>query len=382
MNATLAYVNYIQRHQRRTPYGVLPGGTYQPWDCDNVRPYLYSAPAPEVDSRLPMRVYAKTYTDPMNPFTEALVAPPGSCQFPQLTIGGLLDGYQHGDNLRQVYGEKLGLLPCEGPDYSTYFRSSESPLTQDTAGGVLRGLWPNHHGAISLHQEVTAVDTVNEGFSCDYRNSLVSSIQSSPEWYEHLNVSAPLLSSIEWLTQNVSTWTTVLNSISDDFTSWQCNGYNIPCDQNDTSKCVTQEQADQIFRTGDWEWNYMYRNNANATAYIQSLEGNFIDEILDKLTAVANGTSELKWVHDFLHDNDVGPIVASLGITVLRWPGLGSNVAFELWQTDSNEWYVRVLYSGVPLQTIYGALDWVPLQRIVDIMQPFVPTDIVALCSK
>jgi hypothetical protein len=60
-----------------------------------------------------------------------------------------LDGYQHGKDIWAVYGAKLGLIP-EFPDQKkVWFRSTESPLTQQSAGGVLRGIWPTLYLCIS-----------------------------------------------------------------------------------------------------------------------------------------------------------------------------------------------------------------------------------------
>ena len=121
--------------------------------------------------------------------------------------------------------------------------------------------------------------------------------------------------------------------------------------------------------------------DANATEYIQTVEGNFIGEILRNFDTVRNGTSTVKYMHDFLHDNDIGPIAGALGITALRWPGMGSNIAFELWRTDSGALHARVLYCGQPIETIHGTLDWLPLEELEGILRPFVPEDIVALCN-
>lgn len=43
--------------------------------------------------------------------------------------------------------------------------------------------------------------------------------------------------------------------------------------------------------------------------------------------------------------------------------------------------YARVLYSGQPVETIHGTLDWLPLSSLIDILTPYVPEDIVALCG-
>ena len=44
-------------------------------------------------------------------------------------------------------------------------------------------------------------------------------------------------------------------------------------------------------------------------------------------------------------------------------------------------YYARVLYSGHPVQSIHGSLDWIPLSQLIDILSPFIPEDITALCG-
>jgi 2-phosphoxylose phosphatase len=259
----------------------------------------------------------------------------GTCQFPQLTIGGLEDGFAHGTDLWAIYGDKLGLFPKK-PDNSVWLRSTESPLTQQTAGGVLRGIWPKYKGALPLHQQTSSVDTINAGYSCSARGTVLSAIQSTPAWYQHLNATASLLNAlVTKLGANQSSWTSTFDHFSDNFQGRLCNGYALPCNVNNTADCVTTEQADEVFRAGDWEWNYYWRNNANVTRYIQLVEGPFIGEIVSHLEAVLNGSSHLSLSLTFAHDGDVGPVMGALGIKALRWPAMGSNVAFEIWYVSS-----------------------------------------------
>lgn len=51
-------------------------------------------------------------------------------------------------------------------------------------------------------------------------------------------------------------------------------------------------------------------------------------------------------------------------------------------ETDAEEdrFFARVLYSGHPVKTIHGTLDWVPLSTLISIMSPYVPEDITSLC--
>ncbi|KAF9889335.1 hypothetical protein FE257_007445 [Aspergillus nanangensis] len=332
VSARLVYLEYLQRHQRRTPYNILPGGENQEYNCDNIHPHLYAAASQADAAAPPAPVYGQAYIDPSNPFLASYVN--GTCQYPQLTLGGLLDGYQHGRDLRAVYGDKLRLLPSspDDPTNQVWLRSSSSALTQGSAGVVLRGIFPDHDGPIPLHQQASGVDTVDRGFPCAARDTLLASIQATPEWNEHLAVTAPLRSKLAaMLGASSSDWQSTFDHFADNFQARLCNGYALPCSVRDAAECVMADQANEVFRAGDWEWNYWWRRNDNATRYIQLVEGLFIAEIVRRLDAVDQGTSALVYSHNFVHDGDIGPVLGALGITSLRWPGMASNVAFEVW---------------------------------------------------
>ncbi|KAJ5183813.1 hypothetical protein N7492_001429 [Penicillium capsulatum] len=373
----LVYLEYLQRHQRRAPYNILPGGENQPYHCDNVRPYLYAGPNNDGGIQ-PMPVYAQTYQDPANPLSSGVH---GTCQFPQITIGGVQDGYQHGRDLWSVYGRKLHLIP-EQPNDRVWFRSSESALTQATAGAVLRGMWPDYDGALPLHQMPSSEDTVNEGYSCSAIGSTLKAIKSTSEWKDHLEVTKELRSTLgSMLGATSSSWQETFDHFSDNFQARLCNGYNLPCSVSNSSACVTMHQANEVFRAGDWEWNYYWRANRDVVKYIQVVEGLLIGEIIARLRAVQDGSSTLDYSHIFIHDGDIGPILGALGIDALRWPGMASNIAIEVWETKDADHYARVLYSGHPLQTIHGSLEWIRLSALIDMLSPYVPENITALCG-
>jgi len=292
-----------------------------------VRPYLYAGPSADGVMQ-PMAMYGQTYQDPSNPFTPGVN---GTCQYPQLTIGGVQDGYQHGKDLWSVYGKKLGLIPDQ-PNNRVWFRSSSSALTQGSAGAVLRGIWPEYKGALPLHQMVSSVDTVNEGYSCPAVSSTLSRIQLTDEWKQHLAVTRDLRSKFgSMLGATASSWQTTFDHFADNFQARLCNGYKLPCSTSNSSACVTMDMAEEVFRAGDWEWNYYWRTNPFVTEYIQVVEGLFIREIIIRLQAVQNRASSIDYTHIFIHDGDIGPILGALGINGLRWPAMASNIAFEIW---------------------------------------------------
>ncbi|KAJ6086367.1 hypothetical protein N7486_010648 [Penicillium sp. IBT 16267x] len=375
----LVYLEYLQRHQRRSPYNILPGGENQAYECGHVRPYLYAGPSSNSGVQ-PIPMYAQTYQDPTNPFTPGVN---GTCQYPQITIGGVQDGFQHGNDLWAVYGKKLGLIPAK-PNSRVWFRSSESALTQGSAGAVLRGVWPKYDGALPLHQMVSSVDTVNAGYFCDAIGTTLNELEATSEWKEHLTVTADLRSKLgSMLGATSSSWQDTFDHFSDNFQARLCNGYDLPCSTSNSSACVTMEMAEEVFRAGDWEWNYYWRTNAYVKKYIQVVEGLFISEIITRLQAVLDGNSSLDYSHIFIHDGDIGPILGALGINALRWPAMASNIAFEIWETEgkTKDLYARVLYSGQPVQTIHGTLEWLPLSSLIEILTPYVPEDITSLCG-
>ncbi|KAJ8065814.1 hypothetical protein OCU04_006477 [Sclerotinia nivalis] len=387
VKAGIVYLEYLQRHQRRTMYNILPSGETVLFNCSGILPYLYAGPH-DTTTQQPIPVYASTYTDAGNPFVGKYIS--GTCQYPQLTIGGLSDGYQHGRDLDEVYGAtgKLRLFPATPSLEKTYFRSSESPLTQQSAGGVLRGIWSGYKKSIPLHQQATSVDTVNAGYSCSAISSTLAKIKSTTEWQAHLAATSTLRTTLgNMFEANSDAWQGTMDHFADNFQARLCNGYPLPCSPTNSSYCVTQDMAEEVFRAGDWEWNYYWRTNPFVQQYIQVVEGLFIGDIVSRLESVANGTiQEGKYSHIFVHDGDIGPIAGALGINALRWPGMGSNIAFEIWKIQNTTakidgHFARVLYSGQPMKSVYGDMDWMPLETVLNILRRFMPVDIVELCN-
>ncbi|KAG0078119.1 hypothetical protein BGZ90_005907 [Linnemannia elongata] len=384
--AKIVYLEYFQRHQRRTMYNLAPGGENQPFDCSTIDAYFYSVGAQAGDDPVPM--HADVYTDPNNPFMEALPYVNTSCMFPQLTLGGLLDGFQHGKDLWTVYGDKLGIIPKE-PSNKVWLRSSSSPLTQQSAGGVLRGIWPEWKGSLPIRQQSSGVDTINKGYPCNARNNILDAIEATDDWNKHLNVTADLRATLgSMLGATSDAWQKNFDHFSDNFQARLCNGYALPCSFTNHSNCVTVEQAEEVFRAGDWEWQFHWRRSPQAIQYIQTVGGLFIGEIVGRLQAVLDGKQAYVYAHTFFHDNDIGPILGAFGIDNMRWPGMGSNIAIEVWETTAEQphetptttYYARVLYSGHPIKTIHGTLNWIELSELISILQVYVPGDIITLC--
>lgn len=66
---------------------------------------------------------------------------------------------------------------------------------------------------------------------------------------------------------------------------------------NATDVCVTQEDADAIYRLGNWEYAYRWRGVENATHYSALKMGVFFHELQANLHAAASGKSPVKYQH-------------------------------------------------------------------------------------
>lgn len=243
-----------------------------------------------------------------------------------------MDGWQHGQDLWAVYGEKLRLLPRSPDSDTVWFRSSSSPLTQSSAGAVLRGIWPAYRGPLPLHQQAPDVDTVNQGYPCPARSRILPQIESTEEWEKHLAATGSLRDRLaSLLGANQTDWMSTFDHFADNFQGRLCNGYHLPCNQADPSACVSQSDAYEVFRAGDWEWNYWWRRSQSAKQYIALTEGLFLQEIANRLKLISQDALSRVYTHNFVHDGDLGPALGALGIQQLRWPGMGSNIAFEVW---------------------------------------------------
>jgi acid phosphatase len=287
---------------------------------------------------------------------------------------------QHGQDLWDLYGRSLGILP-RYPDNSVWFRTSNSALTQSTAGGVIKGTWPHYSAKVALHQQPAAYDTIDQSFPCPKREKLQSDYQTTNEWEAHLSSMSPVVSRIDNVVPGVaasSAWTTNFDHLNDNFQARLCNGYQPPCHNN--GNCVSASDVDSVFRAGDWEWNYYWVSNPFAKDYITAVEGLFIGEIVDHISAVAGGKEQtVRFSHTFAHDGDIGPLTGALGIRALRWPGMGANIAIELWNVDSS-YFVRVLYCGSPIRSTLGDLSWTPVEQFVAILSSYVPDDMMSFC--
>jgi acid phosphatase len=163
--------------------------------------------------------------------------------------------------------------------------------------------------------------------------------------------------------QDTAGWHSSFDHYYDNMSAKQCHGKHLPCSVNGTSLCVTQEEADTVYRLGNWEYSYLFRDAPDSTTYSALRYGAFILELKAHLQDKMQGQSKLKYRHNIGHDGSIAPLLGFLQIDVMVWPGMGSEVVFELYRRGT-KYFIRVLWSGQPMRTStpMGVLDMVEIE--------------------
>ncbi|KXN85635.1 Lysophosphatidic acid phosphatase type 6 [Leucoagaricus sp. SymC.cos] len=386
----LQFVEVIQRHHKRTPYA---SNTFFKedisWDCNGSGPVVGLA-SPKVDIT---QVEWQASVSSANPFT-TLVGPgfPGStCQFPSITAEGLTDSEAHGSDLRQVYAKRLGLKDKFDPSVAR-IRVTNNVITSQVASGLLHGLFPKSDH-IQVEIQSSSFDSLEPTYPCSKANSLRNDFTTGSKgqvWQDHLSAAASLynkLDSVSGIARDDSGgWHVSFDHYYDNMSAKQCHSKHLPCSVNDTSLCVTQDEADTVYRLGNWEYSYIFRDAPDSTAYSALHYGAYALELKSHLTDVMQGKSKLRYFHNVAHDGSISPLLGLLQIDVMVWPGMGSEVVFELYKnTHSEGYFIRVLWSGQPMKTStpLGTLDMIKVEDFFTYIDSMVGSgsDLVSACN-
>lgn len=326
-----------------------------------------------------------------NPFEATTTGWKGSCQFPQITSAGLDDSWQHGADLYGVYGDLLGFLPARDDEEETWrkqvkYRVTNNVITSEVAGMVINGMWGTT-ASVPLLIQPSGVDSLEPDYTCDSSSTQFNDIESSNNtaWEAHLDAAQSLyetLDSISGVPSDDSGFHVSFDHYYDNLSARQCHAKPLPCNAT-TGECITQELADEVYRLGNWEYSQIYRDaGAESLAASVGSFGVWIAELAAHLRSVVNNgnnTSTL-WFHNVAHDGSVSRLLGILQVDVMVWPGMGSEIVFELWKkndtaastkVDSESqsgYYIRVLFGGRVLTSSnpsLGTMDMLPVETLL-----------------
>jgi 2-phosphoxylose phosphatase len=98
---------------------------------------------------------------------------------------------------------------------------------------------------------------------------------------------------------------------------------------------VTQTIADEVYRFGNWEYSYVYRDSSTSLDAAVGTFGVWIAELATHIRDLISGKSDVIYRHNVAHDGSVSRLLSFLQIDVMVWPGMGSEVVFEVYQKTS-----------------------------------------------
>ncbi|KDN66858.1 putative histidine acid phosphatase [Colletotrichum sublineola] len=397
----LKYVELVHRHHKRTPYAsnAFPVESYQ-WNCDEQGLFYYGESF--ASSNKPAKTYWKVYISPVNPFVPAGWI--GTCQFPQITAQGLDDSWLHGADLYGVYHDMLGFLPSRdavgSPEWhrQVKYRVTNNQITSQVAAMVANGMWATAD-SLTLNIQATGVDSLEPQYACPAGSSLFDRIKSSSNaaWAQHLAAAGPLyatLDDISGVPADDAGFHASLDHYYDNLSARQCHDKPLPCklvNGVNSTTCVTQDLANAAYRLGHWEYSQIYRDAPDSLAASVATWGVWIAELATHLRAVVRGESETIYYHNVAHDGSVSRLLSILQLDNMVWPGMGSEVVFELYKkkvvdgeyppataapaesvpasgVSDGGWYVRVLWGGQVLESsspTLGLIDMIPVETLL-----------------
>jgi acid phosphatase len=374
----LEYVEVIHRHHKRTPYSsnTFPQEGYA-WNCSD-QGLFYGAKPLNPYGNNSAATYWSVYTTDSNPYPP--VGFNGTCQFPQITRGGLDDSHQHGVDLKAVYGDMLGFIPREYDSSAVSYRVTNNVITSQVASMLVVGMYPSRKNCdTSLLIQPDSIDSLEPNYPCTAASALFSSYGSgsdSAAWMQHLNASAALfarLDAVSGVNPNSTGWHMSWDHYYDNLSARLCHDKPLPCNIANTTNCVSMAEAEEVFRLGQYEYSYIYRDAPQSLPASVGSYGIFVAELVQNLRHAmgqgppSTGDPKIRYRHNVAHDGSMSRLLSILQLEKMVWPGMGAEVVFELY-SKRGSYYLRVLWGGRVLHSshpAFGQMDMVPVERFL-----------------
>ena len=306
-----------------------------------------------------------------------------------------------------MYSEMLHFLPSKYDDWKRVvrYRVTNNLITSQVAGMVLDGMWDTKDDYPLLGQvspqsatkdatgteiltivQAAGIDSLEPQYSCPAGSDIFSSIQSdsNSQWQEHLEQAADLYSTLDDISGVPSDdegFHMSFDHYYDNLSARQCHDKPLPCklvNGKNSTTCVTQELADAVYRMGHWEYSQIYRDNKHSLAASVATFGVWVGELAAHLRDAMEGNGKVKYYHNVAHDGSTSRLLSILQIDEMVWPGMGSEIVFELYKKKSyghgrgssgkDEYFVRVLFGGKVLKSsnpTLGKMNLVPVAKLL-----------------
>ncbi|KAK2761370.1 hypothetical protein FQN54_001892 [Arachnomyces sp. PD_36] len=338
----LQYIEVIHRHHKRSPYesNLFPHDTGS-WKCGS--------------------------EDSLN----------RNCSYPQITTEGIADSWNHGRDLYAVYYELLNFIPKTLDSKKVTFRVTNNEITTQVARPLIDGMYEPEEDTPLIVQKHN--DSLEPDYPCPAADATIGLIKDSDKsrWQDHLKRSKPLfddLDAVSGVPKDSEDWHSSFDHYFDNLSARLCHDMSLPCNIEDKSACITQDQADEVFRLGQYEYSYLYRQVIESLDTSAASYGLWVGEVAQHIRDQMTGEDgEMVYRHNVAHDGSISRLLSILQIDVMVWPGMGSEVVFELYRkkkghSHGEDYMVRVLFGGKPLLSSHpdlGLMEFIPANTLL-----------------
>lgn len=235
----------------------------------------------------------------------------------------------------------------------------------------------------------------------------IASTLDNSTWKEHLIKGQSVLDELNIISGADETdkgWHDSFERYVDNLAARTCHSKNLPCKADDPLKCVSPALTDSVFRMGQYEYSYIYRDHPESLAASAASFGVWVAELAQHWREKVDAKQpDVVFRQHFANIGGISRLLSILQTDVMVLPGMGAELSFELWfkrpwderhihvpdneARDPQDFFVRVLWGGRPLRSsnpTLGTLDMIPLQTIMayfDDLVGVIGEKIPAMCT-
>jgi hypothetical protein len=176
---------------------------------------------------------------------------------------------------------------------------------------VTNGMYTNFKGPFQLQIQPALIDSLEPQYSClaaTYISGNYSVGSKALAWTGHLNASSSLFAALDAVSGVSKTDTGFHQSWDhyfDNLSARQCHAKPLPCNISSPSVCVSQDQANEVYRLGQWEYSYIHRGANDSLRTATAAYGVWFAELADNIRRKAAGTNPMKYRHNIAHDGSI-----------------------------------------------------------------------------
>lgn len=322
----LRYVQVMTRHGQRVPNNLYDEfNSTAKWTCDSDEALAgFVEASPETHYRMFKQVIDPRYVDlPIN------------CRAGDLTLTGMNQHFNLGQEARKHYVNELNFLPEEMDPTNFMFISSPYERCVKSAQSFIAGLYPprSDNEVINIQTAISGYSTlIPGGASCKEFSDASRDFYRSNETKKFLNENWPKLGKITKIA-NLTKRNSHLSSICDYVIGLRCAFEDAP-----------ELFTDEVFNTCQKVLAYYYYDLyafRREIAFAPTLR-----HMLKMMDQVIGSRSEIKFTHISSHDLTMAAFMGFIGLKRDYVPPYASAMVVELWEDKVGVMYIRIIFNG------------------------------------